>query len=386
MTEDHVTASSRRYHPITSDTYASVECSQSLHSIQGDYTRFKRETPVKRVFDPISELYWTYYETGTAKKTIESENGPKDLPTVVLLHGICGTAGCYFYVVNKLKEAGVRCISAQYPEYCCIDEWISGLLHFFEYLKLTKPVVFGSDLGGYLLQLFVEKYPESVLSIVLCNSYRRTDSFSSSPELRGFYGRFFSVLPHMILRNIFVDSYICPVNNRRVLKIPVIEQLAREFMSSELDQLSASDLGSRISLQMSTDYVDDLGYRGWTADKILIIETNNNNIPEDLNEDMRTAYSGAKIATMKNGGDFPYLTKPDEIVTFLMVHLKNLRMSQVADGDIEAVERIASCRLQQPTTSNNISRAASDSSYSSIIPGQQPWDYNDLSSSSLSDG
>lgn len=72
---------------------------------------------------------------------------------------------------------GVRCISAQYPEYYSPDEWITGFLHFIEYLKLSKPLVFGSDLGGYLLQLFVETYPESVCSIALCNSYRRYVSF-----------------------------------------------------------------------------------------------------------------------------------------------------------------------------------------------------------------
>ncbi|ORM41062.1 Maspardin [Babesia sp. Xinjiang] len=367
-------------------TTATVECRQSLRSIQSDYARFKQKTPVKRVFDPISELYWTYYECAKTRKTRDSDRGTAELPTVVLLHGICGTAGCYFYVMNKLSEAGVRCISAQYPEYYSVEEWISGLLHFLEYLKLSKPTVFGSDLGGYLLQLFVEKYPESVYSMILCNSYRRTDCFSSSPDLRGLYGRWYSVLPHMILRNIFVESYICPKNYHGIPRVSVMEQLAREFMASELDQLTASDLGSRISLQMSTEYVGDFGLQRMPHSKILIIETNNNNTPEELNEEMRTAYADAKIATMKNGGDFPYLTKPEEIVTFVMVHLTNVRIVKVTDGESESVERTVSCKESQNSHECRVSRMASDSSYSSVIPAQYSWDMNEPLSPTLSDG
>ncbi|EDO07878.1 Alpha/beta hydrolase family protein [Babesia bovis T2Bo] len=381
---DNVTSGRNNYSSDARNVYASLECVQSLHSIQSDYSRFKRENPVKRVFDPVSERFWTYYETGVPVYHQHTDDGSRELPTVVLLHGICGTAGCYFYILDRFKEVGIRCISAQYPEYSSIDEWIAGLLHFFEYLKLSKPVVFGSDLGGYLLQLFVEKYPESVCSIVLCNSYRRTDAFSSSPELRGLYGRLFSVLPHAILRNLFVDSYICPVSNSHRNKVPVVEQLAREFMSSELDQLTAGDLGSRISLQLSTDYVDDFGNRHLACDKILIIETNNNNIPEDLNEDMRVAYSEAKIAHMKGGGDFPYLTKPEEIFTFLLVHLKNLGVAQVVDNDLVAHDNAIVIRLNH-LKSNNLSRMSSASSHCSIVPGPQPWDYQDASSGTLSD-
>ncbi|KAK1933478.1 hypothetical protein X943_003833 [Babesia divergens] len=366
-----------------------VECQQSLRSIQSDYTRFKLENAIKRVFDPVSELYWTYYESSNVRKSSAESSGVVDLPSVVLLHGICGTAGCYFYIVNKLAEAGVRCISAQYPEYYSPDEWIAGLLHFIEYLKLSKPLVFGSDLGGYLLQLFVETYPESVCSIALCNSYRRTDGFSSSPDFRGLYGRLYSVLPHMILRNIYIDSYICPPKGpRSATKVPVLEHMAREFMAHELDQLSASELGSRISLQMSTDYVDDYVIRRISPNRILIIETSNNNIPEELNDDMLVAYRDAKIATMRAGGDFPYLTKPDEIVTFLLVHLTNVCLLQ-NEKNIQAengtAKTLVSCGQARDVAISTIMRKSSESSQCSLVPGAYSCDYNDYVTPSLSD-
>lgn len=90
---------------LTFELCAAVECQQSLRSIQSDYTRFKLENAIKRVFDPVSELYWTYYESSNVRKSSAESSGVVDLPSVVLLHGICGTAGCYFYIVNKLAEA-----------------------------------------------------------------------------------------------------------------------------------------------------------------------------------------------------------------------------------------------------------------------------------------
>lgn len=40
---------------------------------------------------------------------------------------------------------------------------------------------------------------------------------------------------------------------------------------------------------MSTDYVDDYVTRRLLPNRILIIETSNNNIPEELNDDMLVA-------------------------------------------------------------------------------------------------
>ncbi|UKK02450.2 hypothetical protein MACK_002543 [Theileria orientalis] len=303
-----------------------VERIRAVSSIQEDYSEFKNKTAIKRIFDPVSELYWTYYENITLKK---SSNSDKTDPTIVLLHGICGTAGCYFYLFNKLTELGYRCISAQYPEYLTPYEWIAGFLHFIEYLNLSKPCVFGSDLGGFLLQLFVQRYPDSLNSIILCNSYRRTDAFSVSPEFRDIYGNIYSILPHIILKGLYIEYYICPKNDDyNQNKIELREQYAKEFMAYELDQLSSNDLGSRITLQLTGEYVYDKDLSGFKKDKILLIETNNNNIPEELTQDIKAWYKNSKVGYIKNGGDFPYLTRPEEIAVYIQVHLNNIKYSQ----------------------------------------------------------
>lgn len=369
---------------------AAVECLQSNKSIQADYTRFKVDNAIKRVFDPVSDLYWTYYEVQKVNRSTKETMGREGFPTVVLLHGICGTAGCYFYLMSKLADAGIKCISAQYPEYYSPDEWIAGFMHFIEYLKLTKPMVFASDLGGFLLQLFVESYPESICAMALCNSYRRTDTFSNSPEFRGAYGKLYTMLPHVLLRTIYVDYYIYPpISKESHERVSVSEQMAKEFMANELDQLTAGELGSRISLQMTTDYVAAYGSKRMQHNRILIIETTNNHIPEDLNDDMRVAYYGCKVATMKSGGDFPYLSKPDEVVSFILVHLTNvhrlLNEKESSEETVNIQQSVISCGVTRELDEGSVRRSASASSVGSMINGHYSYEYGDYVSPSLSD-
>ncbi|EAN31490.2 Alpha/beta hydrolase family protein [Theileria parva strain Muguga] len=302
-----------------------VERVLSVGSIQEDYYEFKNKNAIKRVSDPVSELYWTYYENYNHKKSTKAD---KNNPSIILLHGICGTAGCYFYLFNKLSELGFRCISAQYPEYETPYEWISGFSHFLEYLNLYKPCVFGSDLGGFLLQLFVQSYPNLLSSIILCNSYRKTDDFSISPAFREVYGNLYMLLPHVILKNLYIEYYICPKTEDINERVELREQYAKEFMACELDHISASDLGSRITLQLTCDYVYNKDLNGFSQEKILLIETINNNIPHNLKQDIKLWYSNSKVGYLKSGGDFPYLTRPDEIAIFIQVHMNNVKYSQ----------------------------------------------------------
>uniref|UniRef100_A0A3B0NHF3 Alpha/beta hydrolase family, putative n=1 Tax=Theileria annulata TaxID=5874 RepID=A0A3B0NHF3_THEAN len=369
-----------------------VERVLSVGSIQDDYYEFKNKNPIKRVSDPVSELYWTYYENYNHKKSSKAD---KNNPSIVLLHGICGTAGCYFYLFDKLSELvifyhisipklltlfiytiflqGYRCISAQYPEYETPYEWISGFSHFLDYLNLYKPCVFGSDLGGFLLQLFVQTYPNMLSSIILCNSYRKTDDFSFSPVLREVYGNLYMLLPHIILKNLYIEFYICPKNEDIDQRVELREQYAKEFMACELDHISASDLGSRITLQLTCDYVYNKDLNGFDQDKILLIETNNNNIPYNLKQDIKLWYSNSKVGYLKSGGDFPYLTRPEEIAVFVQVHMNNVKYSQESNYQ----QFLSSTNTRIITNSNTDSKSNDNQDHDSNYQDHDE-DYHDV--------
>ena len=55
----------------------------------------------------------------------------------------------------------------------------------------------------------------------------------------------------------------------------------------------------------------------------MIVESNDKIArPPRLKEELLQFFSGSKVGEMKHGGDFPYLSFPDEFNVFVEVHLK----------------------------------------------------------------
>ncbi|SBS88938.1 conserved Plasmodium protein, unknown function [Plasmodium malariae] len=269
------------------------------------YKKFCSKHPLKKLSMPKSDLVWSYYDINSRNENI-----------VIFLHGICGTAGCYFYQLDELANLGFRVISFQYPCYNYLKDWIKNMCNILEYLNIKKGHFFASDLGGYLIQLYAKLYPSKIESLILCNSYRRTDDFAAISSFRNVYGKLYSFLPHVLLKKIILEDYIYG----NYVNIDLKEKNSLEFMSNEIDLISAADLGGRISLQLSSESVDKLYIN---EKSITILQTLNNMYTDSLNEDMKKAYPFAKHAIMKSGGSFPYLSRYEEVNMYILVHLRN---------------------------------------------------------------
>lgn len=274
-------------------------------SMHEAYKSFCSQHPLKKLSMPKSDLVWSYYDINSRNENI-----------VIFLHGICGTAGCYFYQLDALANLGFRVISFQYPCYNYLKDWIKNMCNILEYLNIKKAHFFASDLGGYLMQLYAKLYPSKVESLMLCNSYRRTDDFAAVAAFRNVYGKLYSFLPHVLLKKIMLENYIY-VN---YVNIDLKEKNSLEFMSNEVDLISSADLGGRISLQLSSESVDRIHIND---SSITILQTLNNTYADSLNEDMKNAYPYAKHAILKSGGCFPYLSRHEEVNMYILVHLRN---------------------------------------------------------------
>ncbi|GAW82670.1 hypothetical protein, conserved [Plasmodium gonderi] len=274
-------------------------------SMRETYKIFCSKHPLKKLSMPKSDLVWSYYDINSKNENI-----------VIFLHGICGTAGCYFYQLDALGKLGFRVISFQYPCYNYLKDWIKNMCNILEYLNIKKAHFFASDLGGYLIQIYAKLYPSKVESLILCNSYRRTDDFASVSAFRNVYGKLYSFLPHVLLKKIILENYIY-VN---YVNIDLKEKNSLEFMSNEIDLISSADLGGRIGLQLSVETVDRIHMND---ECITILQTLNNTYSDSLNEDMKKAYPFAKHAIMKSGGSFPYLSRYEEVNMYILVHLRN---------------------------------------------------------------
>ncbi|KJP87721.1 hypothetical protein AK88_02616 [Plasmodium fragile] len=274
-------------------------------SMHEAYKSFCSKYPLKKLSMPKSDLVWSYYDINSRNENI-----------VIFLHGICGTAGCYFYQLDALSNLGFRVISFQYPCYNYLKDWIKNMCNILEYLNIKKAHFFASDLGGYLMQLYAKLYPSKVESLILCNSYRRTDDFAAVAAFRNVYGKLYSFLPHVLLKKIILENYIY-VN---YVNIDLKEKNSLEFMSNEVDLITSADLGGRISLQLSSESVDRININDKS---ITILQTLNNTYSDSLNADMKHAYPYAKHAILKSGGSFPYLSRHEEVNMYILVHLRN---------------------------------------------------------------
>uniref|UniRef100_A0A8C9GRF1 Maspardin n=1 Tax=Piliocolobus tephrosceles TaxID=591936 RepID=A0A8C9GRF1_9PRIM len=286
------------------------------------YKSFCSKYPLKRLSMPKSDLVWSYYDLNKRSEHI-----------VIFLHGLCGTAGCYFYQLDALANLGFRVISLQYPCYNYIQDWIKNVCNILEYLNIKKAHFFAADLGGYLIQLYAKIYPSKIESLILCNSYRRTDEFAAVASLRNIYGKLYSFLPHVLLKKILLENYIYAINTRIDLK----EKNSLEFMSNEIELITGADLGGRFSLHLSSEIVDGI----YVNEKCLtLIQTLNNTYKNSINEDMRKAYPYAKHAIMKSGGCFPYLSRHEEVNIYILVHLRNNCSSDFVKEQITSMSYI----------------------------------------------
>lgn len=333
-------------------------------SIQEAYKEFCSLYPLKKLSMPKNDSVWSYYDIN-----IKNDN------VIIFLHGVCGTAGCFFYQMHFLSKLKYRIISLQYPCYNYISDWIKNLCNILEYLNVKKAHFFASDLGGYLIQLYAKLYPTKVSSLILCNAYRRTEDFAAVASLRNIYGKLYSFLPHIILKNIMLEDYIYASN---YFNIDLKEKNALEFMSNELDIIPASDLGGRISLQLSSEIVDSI-YVNDTA--ITLIQSFDNMLPEKINEDMRRAYPKAKHALMKSGGIFPYLSRHEEVNLYISVHLRNNCSVQFAKEQIHMMTKInkrGDSQSQQDSIASNVTNTEGErSSVESFYSGNRNKLYRD---------
>lgn len=96
---------------------------------------------------------------------------------MIFLPPASGSADIYFNQLKYLSNHGYRVISAEYPSYFLVDDFIDGFKKFLEYFNLESVHIFGASLGGFLAQKFAQVYPKLVASLILCNSFADTSRF-----------------------------------------------------------------------------------------------------------------------------------------------------------------------------------------------------------------
>ncbi|KAM1258296.1 hypothetical protein ACFX13_038642 [Malus domestica] len=236
-----------------------------VYSPPGDYIYFKSQVPLHKI--PIGTKQWRYYDFG-----------PKAVPPLICLPGTEGIADvCYKQIMS-----------------------LSMKIH-----------IYGTALGGFLAQLFAQHRPTRVRSLILSNTFLDTRNFSAAMP----WAPVISWTPSFLLKRYVLTGILDGPHE------PFIADSV-DFVVSQVEMLSREDLAPRLTLTADAALV---GLLLLTDSFITIMDTNDySEIPQQLKDEVSERYLNARRAQLKTGGDFPFLSRPDEVNFHLQLHLRRV--------------------------------------------------------------
>eukprot|EP00268_Persea_americana_P031373 TRINITY_DN3050_c1_g2_i1.p1 TRINITY_DN3050_c1_g2~~TRINITY_DN3050_c1_g2_i1.p1 ORF type:complete len:445 (+),score=79.20 TRINITY_DN3050_c1_g2_i1:116-1336(+) len=271
---------------------------KSVSSAPGDYVHFKSQVPLHKI--SIGSKQWRYYDFG-----------PKVVPPLICLPGIAGTADVYYKQIMSLSLKGYRAISVDIPRVWNHAEWIQAFEKFLDAIDVHHVHLYGTSLGGFLAQLFAQHRPRRVRSLVLSNSFLETASFKAAMP----WAPIVSWTPSFLLKRFILTGI------RDGPHEPFIAD-SIDFVVSQVETLSRDDLASRLTLNVDAASIGALTV---SDSSITIMDTNDYcAIPPQLKDQLRERYPGARKAYLKTGGDFPFLSRSDEVNLHLQLHLRRV--------------------------------------------------------------
>ncbi|PON53779.1 Maspardin [Parasponia andersonii] len=271
---------------------------KGVFSAPGDYIYFKSQVPLHKI--PIGTKQWRYYDFG-----------PKVVPPLICLPGTAGTADVYYKQIMSLSMKGYRIISVDIPRVWNHQEWIQAFEKFLDAIDVHHIHLYGTSLGGFLAQLFAQHRPRRVRSLILSNSFLDTRSFSAAMP----WAPIVSWTPSFLLKRYVLTGI------RDGPHEPFIADSV-DFVVSQVETLSREDLASRLTLTVDAASVGSL----LLSDSLITIMDTNDYcaIPQQLKDQLSERYPEARRAYLKSGGDFPFLSRPDEVNLHLQLHLRRV--------------------------------------------------------------
>lgn len=203
-------------------------------------------------------------------------------------------------------------MSLEYPVYWSLREWVIGFRKFLDHLGLDQVHILGASLGGFLAQKFTEStapgYPQRVCSLVLCNSFADTSIFNYTDTALLFW-----MFPAVVLKKMVMGSYSNKPTDPDIAD-------AVDFMVEKLDSLSQPELASRLTLNCVNSYVEPHKLEGIPITIVDVFD--DSALSQRVREDLYKLYPQARRAHLKRGGNFPFLSRSDEVAMHLQVHLR----------------------------------------------------------------
>ncbi|XP_001606216.2 maspardin [Nasonia vitripennis] len=285
-----------------------MSCASDL-SKSHEYQSFRSSVPLRKiVVDADGMKGWKVYDSNP--KTIKCP--------LICLPPVSGTADIYFKQILGLSAKGYRVISAEPPVYWNVKEWCDGFKKLLDYMELDKVHLFGASLGGFLAQKFAEvnAHCPRVVSLILCNTFTDTSVFSYNDSAAVFW-----ILPSLVLKKMVMGNF-----ETEKLDGEMIDAI--DFMVERLESLTQPELASRLTMNCVSCYVQP---QKICQLPITIMDVfDEYALSNDVREEMYKCYPNAKLAHMKSGGNFPYLSRSAEVNLHLQIHLRQFDGTEYA--------------------------------------------------------
>lgn len=111
---------------------------------------------------------------------------------------------------------------------------------------------------------------------------------------------------------------------------------ATKFMTNSLQSLTHSELLSRLNLNLTEDYVIPDMLQSIPITIMDVFDHSANS--EVTREELYKMYPNAKRAHLKTGGNFPYLSRADEVNMHLFVHLRQFNSADCGEINTDMLE------------------------------------------------
>lgn len=277
----------------------------SQTSQSAEYGEFRSQFPLKRlVVDETADKVWGLYDAG-----------PRDVDCPILFFpAVSATAEVFFKQIMFLSANGYRVISVSYPVYWSLREYTTGFIRLLDHLRLDKVHVFGASVGGYIAQKVAESISncQRIQSLILCNSFSDTSAFHQTEAANLFW-----MMPAVLLKRSLIQS--------STLRDPLLSrdsEIADSifFVAELLDSLSQAELASRLTVNCTNSYVEP--HRLQSLPVTIMDVFDGCVLSQRVRDDIYKMYPNARRAHLKTGGNFPYLSRPEEVNMHIIIHLR----------------------------------------------------------------
>lgn len=275
-------------------------------SLVKQLNNFRENTALKSL--DTGKHPWTYYTLGKP-----------DEEALLLLHGGGGNAEAMFKYIQELSEH-FYVIAPNIPiTLTNLAEAIDDLQAVLEHERINQANVVGISFGAMLAQMFIRRFQESVINMVITHSVipskHLAEPIATQRNLMHFY-------PEPLLRSISQHTYRNDIKNSTSPTSP--EQ--KRFWQAYFDEFYATRFRKKHVISrahLTVDYHSAYEFNSrdllaWHGN-LLIIETDNDNVISDGDRgSLKAMYSRAYIQILYGYDHLAPLLAQDEMISSII--------------------------------------------------------------------